>query len=210
MPAPIIIIFVKAPRPGFVKTRLAAAIGNEAACDAYRQLTETVLAKLTPLPHVELRFTPDDAEDEIKPWLRKNWTAQPQGEGDLGQRMHRAFAEANGSAIIIGSDCPYLELCDLEDTAEALQTQSAVLGPAVDGGFWLIGLNAPCPALFEGIEWSTDVVLKTTLAKAKVQGLSVCQLRELSDVDTVEDWSGWRESNSRYDLTSEMLKYPPK
>jgi rSAM/selenodomain-associated transferase 1 len=210
MPAPIIIIFVKAPRPGFVKTRLATAIGDEAACDAYRQLTETVLAKLTPLPHVELRFTPDDAEDEIKPWLRKDWTAQPQGEGDLGQRMHRAFLEANAPAILIGSDCPYLELNDLDAAAEALQTHDAVFGPAVDGGYWLIGLNAPCPALFEGIEWSTDAVLKTTLSKADAQGLSVCQLRELSDVDTVEDWSGWRESNSRYDLTSEMLKYPPK
>ena len=209
MPAPRVIIFVKAPRPGFVKTRLAAAIGDEAACDAYRQLTETILAKLTPLPHVELRFTPDDAEEEIKSWLRKDWAARPQGEGDLGQRMLRAFAEANGSAIIIGSDCPCLELSDLEAAAEALQTHDSVLGPAVDGGYWLIGLNVPCPALFEGIEWSTDAVLKTTMSKAELQGLSVCQLRELSDVDTVEDWSGWRESNSRYDLTSEMLKYPP-
>ena len=200
MPEPRVIVFVKAPRPGFVKTRLATAIGDEAACIAYRQLTETVLAKLTPLSHVELRFTPDDAEDEIQPWQRKDWTARPQGEGDLGQRMLRAIAEANGSAIIIGSDCPYLELSDLECAAEALQTHSAVLGPAVDGGYWLIGLNAPCPALFEGIEWSTDAALKTTLSKAEVQGLSVCQLRELSDVDTVEDWSGWRESNSRYQL----------
>ena len=202
MPAPRVIIFVKAPRPGFVKTRLAAAIGDEAACDAYRQLAETILAKLTPLPHVELRFTPDDAEEEMKSWLRKDWAARPQGEGDLGQRMLRAFAEANGSAIIIGSDCPCLELSDLEAAAEALQTHDAVLGPAVDGGYWLIGLNLPCPALFEGIEWSTDVVLKTTMSKAELQGLSVCQLRVLSDVDTVEDWSGWRESNSSYDLTS--------
>jgi rSAM/selenodomain-associated transferase 1 len=193
-----------------VKTRLATAIGDKAACDAYRQLTETILAKLTPMPHVELRFTPDDAEAEMKSWLRKDWAARPQGEGDLGQRMLRAFAEANGSAIIIGSDCPCLELNDLEAAAEALQTHDAVLGPAVDGGYWLIGLNVPCPALFEGIEWSTDAVLKTTISKAELQGLLVCQLRELSDVDTVEDWSGWRESNSRYDLTSEMLKYPPK
>ena len=75
MPAPRVIIFVKAPRPGFVKTRLAAAIGDQAASDAYRQLTETVLAKLTPLPHVELRFAPDDTENEIAPWLRNDWTA---------------------------------------------------------------------------------------------------------------------------------------
>ena len=69
MPEPRIIIFVKAPRPGFVKTRLAAAIGNEAARNAYRRLAETVVANLAPLPHTELRFTPDDAEDEITHWL---------------------------------------------------------------------------------------------------------------------------------------------
>ena len=78
-------------RPGFVKTRLAIGIGDEAACKVYRQLTETVLAKLASLPNVEIRFTPDDARDEIKSWLRKDWGAKPQREGDLGQRMHRAF-----------------------------------------------------------------------------------------------------------------------
>ena len=73
MAEPRIIVFVKAPRPGFVKTRLAIVIGDEAACEAYRQLTEAVLAKLTSLPNVEIRFTPDDAKDEIKSWLRKCW-----------------------------------------------------------------------------------------------------------------------------------------
>ena len=192
MPAPRVIIFVKAPRPGFVKTRLAAAIGDQAACDAYRQLTETVLAKLTPLPHVELRFAPDDTENEIAPWLRNDWTARPQGEGDLGQRMHRAFTDANGPAIIIGSDCPHLELSDLEAAADTLKEYDLVLGPATDGGYWLIGLNSPCPALFEKIKWSMGEVLQTTLTKAKGNGLSIHLLRELADVDTVEDWSEWR------------------
>jgi rSAM/selenodomain-associated transferase 1 len=188
MPEPRIIIFVKAPRPGFVKTRLAAAIGNEAACAAYRQLTETVLANLAPLPHAELRFTPDGAEIEIVPWLRKGWSTRPQGEGDLGERMHRAFIEAKGPAIIIGSDCPQVELSDLRTAAKALQTHDAVIGPATDGGYWLIGLNAPYPALFEGIEWSTGGVLQSTLAKADEAGLSVQLLRELGDVDTGADW----------------------
>ena len=188
MPEPRIIIFVKAPRAGFVKTRLAGAIGNEAACNAYRQLAETVLAKLAPLPHAELRFTPDDAENEITPWLSVGWTARPQGEGDLGERMHRAFTEANGPAIIIGSDCPQVKLSDFRIAAKALKTHDAVIGPATDGGYWLIGLNAPCPALFKGIEWSTGGVLQSTLAKADEAGLSVQLLRELADVDTGADW----------------------
>ena len=188
MPEPRIIIFVKAPRAGFVKTRLAAAIGNEAACNAYRQLTETLLANLAPLPHAELRFTPNDAENEITPWLSVAWTARRQGEGDLGERLHRAFIEANGPAIIIGSDCPQVDLSDFRISAKALQTHDAVIGPATDGGYWLIGLNAPCPALFKEIEWSTGGVLQSTLAKADEAGLSVQLLRELADVDTGVDW----------------------
>jgi rSAM/selenodomain-associated transferase 1 len=192
MPEPRIIIFVKAPRPGFVKTRLAAAIGNEAACGAYRQLAETVLAHLAPLPHLELRFTPDDAEDEITHWLSDGWTAHPQGEGDLGERMHRAFTEAKGPAIIIGSDCPQVELSDLRTAAKTLQARDAVIGPATDGGYWLIALNAPCPALFENIKWSTSDVLPKTLEKANEAELSVQLLRELTDVDTGEDWQRWK------------------
>ena len=192
MPEPRIIIFVKAPRPGFVKTRLAAAIGNEAACGAYRQLAETVVANLAPLPHTELRFTPDDAENEIAHWLSDDWTAHPQGEGDLGERMHRAFTEAKGPAIIIGSDCPQVELSDLRTAAKTLQARDAVIGPATDGGYWLIGLNAPCPALFENIKWSTSDVLPKTLEKANEAGLSVQLLRELTDVDTGEDWERWK------------------
>ncbi len=199
MPEPRIIIFVKAPRPGFVKTRLAAAIGNEAACDAYRQLAETVLANLAPLAHAELRFTPDDAENEITPWLSDDWTARPQGNGDLGKRMHRAFSEANGPAIIIGSDCPEVKISDLQAAAEALQTQDAVLGPAKDGGYWLIGLNAPCPALFDGIEWSTETVLQTTLAKADKAGLTVKLLRELADVD---DWESFNDQFSKLEKST--------
>ena len=188
MPEPRIIIFVKAPRPGFVKTRLAATIGNEAACAAYCQLTENVLAHLAPLPHLEIRFTPDDAEKEITQWLRDDWTSRPQGNGELGERMHRAFTEANGPAIIIGSDCPQVKLNDFITAAKTLQTHDAVIGPATDGGYWLIGLNAPCPALFEGIEWSTGGVLQSTLSKAQQAGLSVQLLRKLADVDTGVDW----------------------
>ena len=188
MPEPRIIIFVKAPRPGFVKTRLAATIGNEAACAAYCQLTENVLAHLAPLPHLEIRFTPDDAEKEITQWLRDDWTSRPQGNGDLGERMHRAFTEANSPAIIIGSDCPQVKLNDFITAAKTLQTHDAVIGPATDGGYWLIGLNAPYPALFKGIEWSTGGVLQSTLAKADEAGLSVQLLRELGDVDTGADW----------------------
>src|SRR5688572_19334877 len=104
------IVFVKAPRPGSVKTRLAHTVGPEAACAAYGRLVETLLQALSSLPEVELRFAPDDAEKEIQSWLRKGWRARPQGGDDLGQRMQTAFADAfaEGASrvVIVGSDCP--------------------------------------------------------------------------------------------------------
>ena len=92
-----IIILLKAPRAGFVKTRLAAALGPHGALAAYRAVVERVLVTLSPLRDVELRFAPDDAGSEISTWLRPGWRATPQGEGDLGARMSRAFDESFAS-----------------------------------------------------------------------------------------------------------------
>ena len=193
MSDPRIIIFVKAPRPGFVKTRLAETIGMEAACAAYQELVRTLLDSLAELPHVELRYTPDDAELEVSQWLCEGWTAVPQGEGDLGERMHRAIAEARCPAILIGSDCPSIKMADITIAHEALAKHDAVLGPAVDGGYWLIGLQVPCPALFDGIKWSRNNVLEETLARSEKAGLSVYLLRKLADVDTAKDWEAFEK-----------------
>src|SRR6185436_1601221 len=89
-----LIIFIKAPRVGTVKTRLAKVLGNVEACKAYCVLVQTLLKGLTDMTEVELRFSPDDAATEIQPWLRSSWKASPQGTGDLGQRLISAFAEA--------------------------------------------------------------------------------------------------------------------
>ncbi len=188
MTDPRLIVFVKAPRPGFVKTRIAATLGADAACRIYSGLVATLLATLAPLPKVELRFTPDEALDEIQPWLRPGWSASPQGPGDLGNRMHRAFVDAGGSAILIGSDCPYIQQAHLSQAAEHLATHDVVLGPAEDGGYWLIGLNRPCPALFEGIDWGSSTVLAATLKEAALQDYRVQLLPTLRDVDTLEDY----------------------
>src|SRR4051794_3089022 len=92
-----LIIFVKAPRPGQVKTRLAKAIGAVAACEAYKQLLRKVLDQVKQLPNVELRFAPDDAADEITEWLRPGWKALAQGNGGLGERLRRSFDDAFAS-----------------------------------------------------------------------------------------------------------------
>ncbi len=186
-----LIVFVKAPRPGSVKTRLAKTMGSEQACAAYRELVTKVLAAVESF-HVELRFSPDDAQQEIAPWLRNNWTAAPQGDGDLGARMNRAFTDAFARGVervvVIGSDCVELEAKDIRSAFRELKDHDLVVGPATDGGYWLIGLRSPQPELFREIAWSTDEVLGKTLQRAKGLGLNIQLLRILNDVDNEEDW----------------------
>jgi uncharacterized protein len=190
-----LIVFVKAPRPGSVKTRLAQSLGAQAACDAYRFLVDRALVQLTSLGNVELCFSPDDALDEIRPWLRTNWVAAAQGGGTLGERLIRAFrnAFADGctSVVAIGSDCPEVTTLDLFEAWNSLETQDVVVGPASDGGYWLIGLNAPSDGIFEKIDWSTPRVFEQTMQWIRANGKSYHLLRELSDVDTEDDWKAY-------------------
>jgi len=194
-----LIVFVKAPRPGVVKTRLAETIGPVEACRAYQRLVECALGGIRELPNVELRFTPDDAAGEIAPWLRANWQAKPQGVGNLGERLHRAFVEAFAAGarrmVVMGSDGPDVSEADLREAWNALAERDLVLGPAVDGGYWLIGLREPQRSLFEGIAWSTATVAAETLQRAAVLGLRVKRLRQLADVDSEADWAAFLARN---------------
>lgn len=164
----------------------------DAQCAAYQRLVRTVLGKLLEFPGVELRFAPADAEHEMGPWVRSGWSAAAQSEGDLGQRLVGAFAQAFcGGArrvVIIGSDCPYLDAEDIREAWAQLKTCDLVLGPAEDGGYWLVGLRQNQPGLFKDITWSSASVFGETMARAKVLGLKSFLLRTLSDVDTREDW----------------------
>lgn len=195
MSADQLVIFVKAPRLGTVKTRLAASLGARAALAAHCALVETLFTQLAALAGVEVRFTPDEALAEITTWLAPAWTARPQGPGDLGARLQRAFREhftAGASrVVVIGSDCPDITVGDIQAAWAALSERDVVLGPATDGGYWLVGLRKPQPGLFGGISWSTALVLGQTLRHAQRRGLSVRLLRKLGDVDTAGDWQAF-------------------
>jgi hypothetical protein len=186
-----LIIFVKAPRPGHVKTRLAEAIGAGAACSAYREMVEALLRNLRGLDDIQLRFTPDDALAEISHWVHPPWTAAPQVSGDLTQKLiaafHEAFASGAERVAIIGSDSPDISRTDIQSAWAALTDHDVVLGPTEDGGYWLIGLRAERPALFQNIPWSSNSVLQETLARAETAALKTSLLRVLPDIDTVED-----------------------
>ena len=195
-----LVVFVKEPRPGAVKTRLAAAVGSEAAAELYRTLAESVLEATTPVPGEYERlvfFDPPEARRALRDWL-PGVSLRAQAPGDLGERLADAFARAFGRGAtrvaIVGSDAPGVTRETALRALEALAEADVVLGPAQDGGYYLIALRAAHPELVRGIDWSTPAVLPQTLERAAAAGLVVRQLEPLRDVDTLEDlraeWPG--------------------
>ncbi len=198
-----IIVLLKAPRPGLAKTRLAASLDAEAAAAIGVVLVERTVAVLrrlevSPAVGVEIRFSPEDAEPEIARWVQPGWLCRHQGEGDLGRRLQRSFAtafeEGATRVLAIGTDCPGLQESDLLGSLDHLRHREVVLGPALDGGYWLIGLGAPADDLFTEMPWSTAAVFDTTLERALRAGRSAHVLRRLADIDTLADWRGWLRS----------------
>lgn len=192
--ADLLIIFLKSPRPGLVKTRLAGRLGAEPACEVYRNLAAALLERLKPYPNVELRISPDDEAASHSDWLLRDcWRCQGQGGGDLGSRLTRAFGESFAAGrrkvMAIGSDCPYVKTTHLRDGFERLISASVILGPALDGGYWLIGMNRYLPSLFEGISWGGAKVLEQTLQRTAALGIQTAMLETLEDVD---DWESWQ------------------
>jgi hypothetical protein len=186
-------VFLKQPRPGAVKTRLAVALGKEAAADLYRVLAERVLEATTPLAGEYERlvfYDPPDAGEAMRAWLPSG-RLRRQSPGDLGERMADAFARAfaRGAArvAIVGSDVPSLTRDDVRTAFDALDRADLVLGPAHDGGYYLVALREPRPSLFEQVAWSTPGVLADTFARAAAAGLAVEQLPPLRDLDTLAD-----------------------
>lgn len=198
-----LIIFVKAPRPGKVKTRLAAVLGETVACAAYCRMVAVLRGRLSSLNTVSLCFSPPESAEEVRPWLQAGWDLVPQSAGDLGERLKDAFAGAfargDRSVVIIGSDSPAITQGDIELAWTALNSHEIVLGPARDGGYWLIGLRQPQPQLFQNMVWSTPEVLRETLERASASGLSVKLLRELDDIDTAADWEQFLRDEAKND-----------
>lgn len=188
-----LIVFVKAPRPGAVKTRLAAVLGDEAAARLYRLLADEEIRRTAPRAGEYDRvffFTPQDARPEIERWLPGE-TLEPQHGRDLGERMSRAFESAFAAGArrvaIIGSDVPAAGREHVMEALQSLDDHDVVLGPTHDGGYYLLALDRLRPALFQSIPWSTPSVLPATAERAGVLGLSVRMLDPLRDIDTIDD-----------------------
>jgi len=184
---------LKAPRPGLVKTRLAREAGKIEAARIYRHLVHRQLRALPSGWPVIVWYAPPGAGREMKSWLGPTYRYRPQCAGDLGRRLVHAvrqtFHAGARRVIFLGGDCPYVSAPDLRRTARSLRKVDVVLGPATDGGYYLVGLRRPEPVIFRGIAWSTDRVLRQTLEAVKQAGLTHLLLEELEDVDDVAAWS---------------------
>ncbi len=193
MKGPILHIFLKNMIPGKVKTRLAKDIGEEAALEVYQALVEKTreTCKGLDIPKVLWfdSFLPNPSD--LGNWGHSPLLIRLQQGKDLGEKMRNAFLYSfqNGStaSVLIGSDCPELHELHLTEAFQILAHKDVVLGPAKDGGYYLVGLLSDTPELFHGIEWSTDTVFSRSLEKMQWARKQVGLLPVLSDLDDNAD-----------------------
>jgi len=202
-----LIVFTRFPVSGKTKTRLMPALGAEGAARLQRRMTEHIMAvaaKARQRPGLTIEVRHEGGSTVLmRKWLGPQFSYRPQGTGDIGHRMARAFeASFNGplgAAVIIGSDIPGISEQTIRQAFEGLQKNDLVLGPAHDGGYYLIGLKNFLPAetysrLFEGINWGTGEVVSRTLSIAKMLGLRYVLLGKLADVDNPADLHVWEKA----------------
>ena len=199
---PRLCVFVKAPEPGRVKTRLARHLGVAAACRAHEALVAHVLDRLAGCTlRKELWVAGDAGHPQVAAWSRRlGAVVRVQPQGDLGVKMHAAVTACcavGQPALIVGSDLPEIDVPYIERAAAALAAHDLVLGPVEDGGYGLVGLKAPAPLLFSGIAWSTPAVLAETRSRADQLRLSVAELPTTWDVDGIDDWRRFLAFQSR-------------
>lgn len=218
-----LLIFTRYPQPGKAKTRLIPALGATGAANLQRQMTEHTVAQVQALREsnplsVEIWFAGTGPETEVadcqlmQAWLGSKWTYQAQRGHDLGERLiqaiQTAFDQGMQRVITIGTDCPGLDSICMQQAFQALRQHDLVLGPATDGGYYLIGLRRFVPALFVGINWGSETVLRQTVEIAEKLGLTIAYLDPLTDVDHPEDLAVWQAVQGAQEQTA--LENEPK
>jgi uncharacterized protein len=187
-------VMARAPStPG--KTRLAADLSEPGLRALREALLSDTLTVICSVAHIQpfVFVTPDDAGDEMLPYLPREVPVRPQRGDDLGARMRNALAalidvERFDAAVLVGSDIPLIAPEHIDEATALLRTRGGVvLGPADDGGYYLIGMTRVFPELFAGIEWGSDSVLMDTMRIAERQHIDVCLIRGAYDIDTLED-----------------------
>jgi rSAM/selenodomain-associated transferase 2/rSAM/selenodomain-associated transferase 1 len=190
-----LILFTRYPIPGKAKTRLIPKLGEEGAARLQEIMTGLTVLNSRCFSaasgvNLEIRFDGASKKNMLQ-WLGKGLEFYHQGGGDLGQRMNRAFNKAFQSGyervVVIGCDCPQIDDKILSAAFEALKDNDMAIGPAFDGGYYLIGLRKPVPELFIDIDWGIESVFERTITIAKAENIKVAQLQKYSDVDCPQD-----------------------
>jgi rSAM/selenodomain-associated transferase 1 len=193
-PKHALLVFAKYPEPGKVKTRLAKDIGKEEAARIYSGMAETIIHNLSKSSKYKtiIFFDPPERKTDFENWLQNNgYNLLPQDGKSLGEKMANAFIKAFSlgakKVVIIGTDC--IEVSDdiISQAFDTLHRVDVVLGPAEDGGYYLLGLKGPISEIFNDIHWSTSNVLNQTLKKLEGKGLKFELLKTLRDIDTISD-----------------------
>jgi rSAM/selenodomain-associated transferase 1 len=191
---PLILLFIKTPARGQVKTRLAVALGEDAVLELYQRFVQDILdtVEQTGIP-VMICYYPPDSGNAVAGWLGPGQQYLPQEGRDVGERMENAFRQVFirgfSRVVLIGSDIPDLPAQLLNEAMAALLTHDSVIGPARDGGYYLIGFRNDTffAGVFSGIAWSTGTVFRSTMQAFGKAGQQVHELPFQQDVDTVED-----------------------
>lgn len=208
-PSQHVMLFTKYPTPGYAKTRLASTVGADHAAQISRLLSERIVQTIrrfiatNPQPiistiHYTTITSTDTDLDLMRAWL--GTPAAPyenceqlirQTSGDLGERLRAAFEHSFGQGVekvvVVGADIPEISCAILGEAFEQLDGADVVIGPAEDGGYYLLGMRELHAQLFQGVEWSTDSVFESTVRIAESVGLSVAKLRRLRDIDVPAD-----------------------
>jgi rSAM/selenodomain-associated transferase 1 len=198
-----VIVFAKAPVAGLAKTRLAPALGAEGAAALAARMLHHTLAQAVQagLGPVELCGAPDAAHPAlVAAAAAVGATLTAQGGGDLGSRMHRAFARVlaqHGHALVVGTDAPALDAAMLREAAASLRGHDAVFVPALDGGYALVGLRRADPRWFRDMAWSTPGVMDATRQRLRDARVRWAELAPVADIDEPQDLvhlpAAWRE-----------------
>jgi hypothetical protein len=208
----IVALFVKAPIPGRVKTRLARDIGDEAACSIYSELVERVVQQIQASGFPLALFFDGDEDALPDRWKRHACCRIRQQGDDLGERMAHAFRQlfdtGYQSVLLCGSDIPGIDAAYLQQAIVLLHSHDLIIGPALDGGYCLIGFHRHSftSTVFEQIPWSTAQVLALTLAAAESSGLSIGMLPALRDIDTLDDLQNGIEEGTQKNAAFHDLK----
>ena len=209
-----ILLFVKYPENGNVKTRIATDLDETVVRELYMNFVQDSLALIETLrlPFF-ICFFPETAQDKMRAWLGEQYHFMPQKGNDLGERMKNSFlqtfTEGFNTVVLLGSDTPDLPVHFIKQAIQALRTNDVVLGPSSDGGYYLIGCtkNSYSPVFFENIHWSTNTVFQETMSIFERLQKKILVLPEWYDIDTVEDIRDFIKRNVQPNSFSRTLTY---